>query len=192
MTRLRHYDHDGRARFITINSHQNLPIFSSVEIRNLIIDRFIERCHQDKVRVLAYCLMPEHFHFVIVPPLELKIGPFVGRFKLVTSMEMHNFYLGRSSTLLQRLQAVRDGESRFVLWMRRCYDRNCRNEKEIQQKVDYCHWNPVKRRLVRSPELWKWSSYQYHLQESDDLVEFDIVSMYGDGKYSDSQTGSFD
>ena len=169
-----------------------MPIFSSTEIRNLIIDRFIECCHKDKVRVLAYCLMPEHFHFVVVPPLELKIGPFVGRFKLVTAMEMHSFYQEHNSALLQRLLAVRDRETRFVLWMRRCYDRNCRNEKEIQQEVDYCHWNPVRRRLVRSPELWKWSSYQYYLQENDDLGEFDIVSMYGDGKYSDSQTGSFD
>ncbi len=189
MTKLRHYDHDWRARFITVNSHQDLPIFSSTEIRDSIVDRFIESCHREKVRVLAYCLMPEHFHFVVVPPLELKIGPFVGRFKIVTAIEMRNLYLQRNSALLQRLQAVRDGEVRFVLWMRRCYDRNCRSDKEVQQKVDYCHQNPVRRRLVRSPELWKWSSYQYHLQGNGNSVEFDIVLMYRGGKYSDSQSG---
>ncbi len=32
--------------------------------------------------------------------------------------------------------------------------------------------------MVRSPELWNWSSHQYYLQDNDNLEEFDIVSKY--------------
>jgi hypothetical protein len=29
----------------------------------------------------------------------------------------------------------------------------------VIKKAQYCHWNPVKRRLVKAPEQWRWSSF---------------------------------
>jgi REP element-mobilizing transposase RayT len=29
------------------------------------------------------------------------------------------------------------------------------------EKAHYCDWNPVTRRLVRSPAAWRWSSYRW-------------------------------
>jgi len=34
------------------------------------------------------------------------------------------------------------------------------------EKAEYCHWNPVKRGLVKSPEWWVWSSYRWLVQGS--------------------------
>jgi len=36
------------------------------------------------------------------------------------------------------------------------------SEKKLAEKLDYIHWNPVKRGLVTSPEQWRWSSYRYY------------------------------
>ncbi len=33
--------------------------------------------------------------------------------------------------------------------------------KKLYEKIEYCHWNPVKRELVKSPEQWRWSSYRW-------------------------------
>jgi hypothetical protein len=35
--------------------------------------------------------------------------------------------------------------------------------KKAIEKAEYCHSNPVKRRLVRSPEQWRWSSCRWLL-----------------------------
>jgi hypothetical protein len=33
-------------------------------------------------------------------------------------------------------------------------------EKAIQ-KAEYCHRNPVRRGLVRTPDEWRWSSFRW-------------------------------
>ena len=44
-------------------------------------------------------------------------------------------------------------------WYPRSYDFNVFSAKKIAEKLDYMHWNPVKRGLVASPDQWRWSSY---------------------------------
>ena len=34
-----------------------------------------------------------------------------------------------------------------------------RNERELRQRLDYIHFNPVQKGLVKCPESWRWSSY---------------------------------
>ena len=37
---------------------------------------------------------------------------------------------------------------------------NVWTERKCAEKLRYIHRNPVKRGLVESPELWRWSSYR--------------------------------
>lgn len=177
MTDLRHYDHDGRARFITFSTHQRLPVLSSGQIRDIIEDRLLNCCFEEHVRLLAYCVMPEHVHLVGIPPIEMKMGLFIGRVKMLSAHEIHQLYTSIHSSLLTKLSTIRDGERRFTFWMRRCYDFNCRSDEDVQEKVEYCHNNPVKRKLVAAPELWQWSSYKYYQNMGTELQEFDIAKI---------------
>jgi putative transposase len=47
-------------------------------------------------------------------------------------------------------------------WLPRSYDFNVFSQKKVAEKLDYIHWNPVKRGLVASPEQWRWSSYRFY------------------------------
>ena len=38
---------------------------------------------------------------------------------------------------------------------------NIWNMKKAIEKAEYCHNNPVKRRLVKQPEQWRWSSFRW-------------------------------
>jgi putative transposase len=54
----------------------------------------------------------------------------------------------------------RVGQKRYVPF-------NVFAEKEHLEKLDHMHHNPVKRRLVTSPDQWPWSSFRfYFLQDS--------------------------
>jgi putative transposase len=46
------------------------------------------------------------------------------------------------------------------VWQKRFYDFNVWTERKRIEKLHYMHRNPVKRGLVSSPELWKWSSFR--------------------------------
>ena len=39
-------------------------------------------------------------------------------------------------------------------------DTNLWTDAKIWEKIDYTHFNPVRRRLVTQPEEWEWSSYR--------------------------------
>jgi putative transposase len=92
--------------------------------------------------------MPEHVHLLILPTINMKLGLVIREIKSRSARE----YFKRN------VQAAETVGRKF--WMVRCYDHNCRSELSVQQKKDYCHWNPVKRGLVENPDQYRWSSYR--------------------------------
>jgi putative transposase len=46
------------------------------------------------------------------------------------------------------------------IWQKRFYDFNVWSDRKRIEKLRYMHRNPVRRGLVASPELWRWSSYR--------------------------------
>jgi hypothetical protein len=52
-----------------------------------------------------------------------------------------------------------------VFWQARFYDFNVWTTKKRVEKLRYMHRNPVKRRLVETPEQWHWRSYRFYLLE---------------------------
>ena len=49
----------------------------------------------------------------------------------------------------------------------------CLERGKHAEKVDYIHWNPVRRGLVERPEDWAWSSYRNHLDGGRGVVEIE-------------------
>jgi hypothetical protein len=57
------------------------------------------------------------------------------------------------------------------IWQKRFYDFNIWTGRKRIEKLRYIHRNPVKRGLVASPELWRWSSYRaYSFGEAGPVV----------------------
>ena len=50
------------------------------------------------------------------------------------------------------------GKDATPVWHREYWDRFIRNERHLQQAVEYIHQNPVKAGLVARPQDWRWSS----------------------------------
>ena len=75
-----------------------------------------------------------------------------------------------------RLPASVHDEASYRVWQRRFYDFNVWSEKKRLEKLDYMHANPVKSRLVESPEAWKWSSWRFYNLEDSSLLAMDRLS----------------
>jgi len=172
---VRHFDHDGRARFITFSTHNGIPILTNDRFRQAVTDAVdsVRRSHQ--YRVIAYVVMPEHVHLLIVPPIDMSVGPVVGEIKRASAKEIHRILEGSPSTLTSQLTVTRNGQEKRVLWKRRCYDHNCRSDESLWEKVRYCHNNSVRRGLVTRPEDWRWSSYRWYQGERDVPLSIDIT-----------------
>lgn len=105
-----------------------------------------------EVEILAYCLMPNHVHFVSVP--RHKDG-LVKLFK-----EAHRKYT-------RRINLSHDW--RGHLWQERFHS-SVMDENHLMSCVRYIELNPVRAGLCREPQDWIWSSANAHLRKADDRL----------------------
>jgi putative transposase len=104
------------------------------------------------VDVWAYCLMPNHVHYVVVPTSK------GGLARLFASA--HRRYALRVNS--------REGW-RGHLWQERFYSVPM-DETHLVSAVRYVELNPVRAGLCESPADWPWSSVHAHLNGEDDRL----------------------
>lgn len=177
--KLKHYDHDGHVRFVTFCTHQRLPLLTNNRFRHIVVDAVDEARKVHGFKLLAYVIIPEHVHLVILPPAGMKLGYVIGEIKRRSARKIHKSLAGAGEPAKGKLTATRDGRQRFVFWQRRCYDHNCRDDDSVWKKVNYCHQNPVSRGLVKDATGWEWSSWRAYQGESDVPLMPDMIFEAG-------------
>jgi putative transposase len=106
--------------------------------------------------------MPEHFHLLISEPQERAPSVVLQALKLGFERRV----LGEQRRRRNSAQGDLFARMPQQVWQARFYDFNVWSVKKRREKLRYMHRNPVKRGLVDSPELWRWSSYRaYALRE---------------------------
>jgi putative transposase len=117
-----------------------------------LVSRYKNQCGVD---VWAYCLMPNHVHFVVVPEEEESLSRL---FK-----EVHRRYT-RYINFRERWKGH--------LWQERFHS-FVMNEQYLLATVRYVELNPVKAKLCALAEEWAWSSAGSHILACDN----DVVSV---------------
>lgn len=117
---------------------------SDPRIAQLVADSLRYRDGQ-VYRLVAFCIMPNHLHLVIVPlPKE------DGLFHSLTAV-MHSLkrYTARQANLL----LGREG----AFWQQESYDHVVRDQAEARRIIEYVLNNPVKAGLAQGWEDWPWN-----------------------------------
>jgi len=141
------------------------PIFIS-EDNYQHLARLINRFLPASVGVIAYCLMPNHYHFLLRSGKGGDIGRFIQRtYNAYT--QSFNLEHGRSGTLFE-------GRAKRIL---------VADERYAFQLSRYIHLNPVQAGLVAKPEGWPYSNYRDWVGlRQGNLVDQDFIKRYcGDG-----------
>jgi len=104
----------------------------------------LNRAHQEHpVPLLAYCVMPNHFHLVVGPTITRALSPFMHRLTLTHGKRWHAHRgtRGTGPVYQGRFKALLIGDDGHFLTV-------CR----------YVERNPLEAELVRRAEEWPWSS----------------------------------
>jgi putative transposase len=96
-----------------------------------------------RYELLAWCILANHVHVLLLPNLDLEIV--TQKIKGRTAFEIN----GRQS---QRGR---------VFWQSESYDHWARNEEEVYRIIAYIENNPVVADLCKLPEEWRWSSARH-------------------------------
>ena len=101
--------------------------------------------------VLAYCIMPNHVHLVLMP-YESSITADYSLTNIMHNIKRNsanhaNKILGRTGTF----------------WQHENYDHFARDEAELERIIKYVLYNPVKAKPVKEQKDWKWSYCKYDM-----------------------------
>ncbi|MEW5979975.1 MAG: transposase [Acidobacteriota bacterium] len=127
--------------FITTNLRSGERHFEEVEYR-IIAETIVKERARLGFLLYGYVLMPDHWHALVFPRFPVTISDVIQNVKRITSLKI-NHQRGRRGTL----------------WQHQFWDRFVRHRKEFAERLDYMHYNPVRKGLVGKPEHWRWSSY---------------------------------
>lgn len=127
------------------------PLLSTPAVADIVSDtlRFWNGKRYD---LAAYCIMPNHVHFVLDTHRYLVI-PYSQRspYPLTRIMESIKRHSARHGNL------VLNRSGRF--WQKESYDRVVRDGAELERVMRYIIENPVQAGLVQQSGDWRWSYY---------------------------------
>lgn len=138
------------------------PIFANDGNYYFLLKRAKTILDNCPLSIIAYCLMPNHYHFLLRPEKEDAISRFIQRlFNSYT--QAFNRQQNRSGTLFEgRVKSKLVDCDEYVIHL-------CR----------YIHLNPVQARLVGSPSQWVYSNYlEWVERRSGVLVDREFVREY--------------
>jgi putative transposase len=167
MTRnLRRYHHSNQSHFLTFSCYHRLPLFSNSSHRDLFLECLERVRRQYRFFVYGYVVMPEHVHLLVS---ETEVAT------LATAMQALKVSFVRrraDSTAGSNLHSGgRGGKATF--WQKRYYDHNVRSYDSFAGKLDYIHYNPVKRGLCSTEMEWLWSSFRHYATAEVGVVEIE-------------------
>ena len=138
---------------------RQLTIFREAKNYLFTISKIKEYSQMNKITMIAYCLMPNHYHFLVRQDGEAPAGN-LPRFVFNSYSKAYNKMYAHSGTLF---------EKRF-------------SAKAIQIKghllhlCRYIHGNPVKDGLVANPADWPYSNYLEWIGEREGrLVDREFI-----------------
>ena len=157
----------GLPHHVTQRGVRSVKVFDDDEDRDLYLTLMREHGARTGLRFLAWCLMPDHVHLIVVPRKEDSLARGIG--------EAHRLYTREKNS--------RAGVRGYLFEGR--FGSCVLDEKHLLAAARYVDLNPVSAGLVARPEAYAWSSARSHLdgRRRDALVadaDRDLMGLVDD------------
>jgi len=130
------------------------------------------------IKIYGYVIMPNHIHLIWkMISLNGKESP-AGSFAKFTAHQFKKILAENDAQLLKEYGSSKSDRS-YQFWKRDPLAIPLSSQKNLIQKLDYIHNNPIKEKwqLAKLPEEYRWSSAGFYTGMPD---EFGILTHYND------------
>jgi REP element-mobilizing transposase RayT len=132
--------------FMTVRAYKNTSPFIKPDLNELLLSILQEEQARNNCTIYTYCLMPNHFHFLVSPNIDgVSVLTFTDQFKGKTTNKSW------------------DVGWKGKLWQARYYDHIVRTDESLHDIGEYILNNPVRKEFVENPEDWLWSGHMNEL-----------------------------
>jgi len=122
---------------------QGVTLFETAADYELFVDLLGEAARRLPIRILAFVIMPNHWHLVLWPLGDYSLSPFM---KWLTG------------THAMKWRATRGSQGRGAVYQSRFKAIAVQHDAHFLTLCRYVERNPVRARLVARAENWRWSS----------------------------------
>ena len=144
MARPLRIEYPGACYHITSRGNAQQAIFRDDADRQALLAILAATVNQFGWEVFAYCLMGNHYHFLLATP-----QPNLSR----GMMRLNGLYTQRFNRRHERVGHLFQGRYGAILVEREAY---------LLELVRYISLNPVRAGMASSAEAWRWSSHRAH------------------------------
>ena len=116
-------------------------VLAADDAANILIRSWDFLRSNQRIKVLAFCIMPDHYHLMLCLMPGNNLSKVMEEFGKFTARGL-NRLLGTTGQF----------------WQDGFHDHRCRTEHETHELCAYIEHNPVRKRLVEAAELWPYSS----------------------------------
>lgn len=127
-------------------------IFKETSFKHKIIQIIKEKLEDTSVEIYGYCIMDNHIHIILKSNVN-DFSYFMAKVNISYAI-YYNYVNKRSGYVFQ---------NRFKSYP-------IENEKYFWTCLRYIHNNPIKAKMVKYPDLYKWSSYRGFISCTDLLL----------------------
>ena len=157
--------------FISTTIINFIKIFTTDRYCDILIDNIKHYQKRYEFEILAYCIMPSHFHWIInTNTLKGNVSAIMRDIKKYSSWEILEQLRADQSPLLMKFQTKSLPGQKYQFWMHRFDDLVIRNQKMLWNEIRYIHNNPVKAGIVNRPEDYKYSSARNYLFDDHSVL----------------------
>ncbi len=157
----KHYEDHGNLFFITSTVVGFMNIFKQKEACEIFVNCL--RFYQDRgdMKILAWVLMPNHFHLIIKVGDRSNISTLIGGIKRYSSRLLGKLLRqNNAKAILMKIKeaALLESGKGASIWKPRFDSLVIVSESILKQKIEYIHYNPVLKGFVEYPHQWYYSS----------------------------------
>jgi len=160
-----------RLFFITTTVVNFVPIFKQSCYCEILLNNFKFYKQKYAFKILAYVIMPSHFHWIVyINPEKGTISDIMRDIKKSSARQIFDLIEENKQLqydLLFQEAAIGINDQNRKLWMQRFDDEVILTREMLMTKIGYIHNNPVKAGLAEKPEAFYYSSAKEYINSNN-------------------------
>ena len=158
-------NNDDSLYFLTLNVLLKIPVFTNSSFMDIIINNLKFYRNNQQLKIFSFVIMDNHIH--LIASHKENLSKVIRNFKSFTAKELIAQLKKDSRSwilnLLKENKADYKTDSIYQFWQEGNHPKQIQNVEMFNQKVEYIHYNPVKRGLVSDAKDWIYSSARNYL-----------------------------
>jgi putative transposase len=153
------YNISGQAHGLTFSCFHNQKFLSRPRTCQWLVMSILRAKEKHNFSLWAYVFMPDHVHLLIFPRnKEYSISKILQSIKQPVSSKAIAYLKENAPSALKKLSTGQKSRP-YRFWQKGGgYDRNMTKVDTLIDSLRYIHLNPVRKKLVESPNGWYYSS----------------------------------